>query len=71
MKTRWQERAEILRRGQCTSIVRRVGDRDDSPLSFSVPTHVAERNHRTIGDRATVSLLRAALHHMPWDGLDQ
>ena len=38
------------------------------PLSFSLPTHVAQRNEIKTGAAARVSLLATAIHLMPWDG---
>lgn len=37
------------------------------PLTFSVPTHVAQRSEITAGATARVTLLAQAIHLMPWE----
>ena len=51
--------------GDTTVSVLRVNDLEQLAITFQVPTHVAERNGLGVGERASVSLLAAAIHLMP------
>jgi molybdate transport system ATP-binding protein len=42
----------------------------DKPLSFSLPSHVAQRNEIKLGATVRVTLLAVAIHLMPWEGAD-
>ncbi len=51
--------------GDTTLSVLSVEGRDDHSITFQVPAHVADRNRLATGERASVSLLAAAIHLMP------
>jgi len=59
--------SEHLLLGDSTVSVLRVDGRESLAVTFRVPIHVAERNHLAVGERASVSLLAAAIHLMPPD----
>jgi molybdate transport system ATP-binding protein len=59
---------DCLRLGPYTQI-RLVPAGGGEPLSFSVPTHVAERNDIAPGAAARVTLLARDIHLMPWEPL--
>lgn len=56
---------EYTELGEITSVTVVVAQRRDTPLSMSVPTHVARRNHLAPGEAVTVSLLAQGIHIMP------
>jgi molybdate transport system ATP-binding protein len=57
--------SEHLLLGDTTVSALRVDQGEQPALSFRVPIHVAERNGLGVGERASVSLLAAAIHLMP------
>ena len=57
--------SEHLLLGDTTVSVLRVNDLEQLAITFQVPAHVAERNGLAVGERASVSLLAAAIHLMP------
>jgi len=57
--------SEHLLLGDTTVSVLRVDEQAQRAISFQVPSHVAERNGLGVGERASVSLLAAAIHLMP------
>lgn len=57
--------AEYTELGEITSVTIVVAQRRDTPLSMSVPTHVARRNRLAPGEAVTVSLLAQGIHIMP------
>jgi molybdate transport system ATP-binding protein len=59
--------AECVTLGETTSITVHVDGDGATPLSFSVPTHVARRNNVARDERVRVSLLSEGIHLMPWE----
>lgn len=57
--------SEHLLLGDTTVSVLRVNEHEALSITFQVPAHVAERNALGVGERASVSLLAAAIHLMP------
>ncbi|HSD44031.1 MAG TPA: ABC transporter ATP-binding protein [Burkholderiales bacterium] len=62
---------EYLPFGEIAAVTLWVNGRQDVELRFSVPTHVAARNGLAAGVEARVSLLREALHLMPYEPLER
>jgi molybdate transport system ATP-binding protein len=62
---------EYLPFGDTASVTLWVNGRPDVELRFSVPTHVGARNGLATGVEARVSLLREALHFMPYEPLER
>jgi molybdate transport system ATP-binding protein len=62
---------EYLPFGENASVTLWVGGRRDVELRFSVPTHVGTRNGLAAGVEARVSLLRDALHLMPYEPMER
>jgi len=62
---------DFVRLGEITSVTARVGPARGMSLSFSVPTHVANRNRLDAGGQVRVSLLSEAIHLMPWESLTE
>jgi molybdate transport system ATP-binding protein len=60
--------SEHLLLGDSTVSVLQVNTREELAITFQVPAHVAERNALGVGERASVSLLAAAIHLMPPEG---
>ncbi len=58
--------AQAMRLGEATVITLRPIAAPTQTLTFTIPTHVAERNALTTGVAASVSLLASGLHVMPW-----
>ncbi len=56
---------ECTQLGEMTSVSIIVAQERSTPLSMSVPTHVARRNRLAPGESVTVSLLAEAIHIMP------
>lgn len=56
---------ECTQLGEMTTVSIMVAEERSTPLSMSVPTHVARRNHLAPGETITVSLLTEAIHIMP------
>jgi molybdate transport system ATP-binding protein len=59
---------DCLRLGPYTQI-RLKPEGGGEPITFSVPTHVAERNDIAPGAAARVTLLAESIHLMPWEPL--
>ena len=57
--------AEYTELGETTSVTIIVAQLRDTPLSMSVPTHVARPNRLAPGEAVTVSLLAQGIHIMP------
>ncbi len=55
---------ECTELGEMTTVSIIVAHKDSTPLSMSVPTHVARRNRLAPGEAVTVSLLTEAIHIM-------
>jgi molybdate transport system ATP-binding protein len=62
---------EYLPFGENASVALWVGGRRELELRFTVPTHVAARNGLHEGVEATVSLLQAGIHLMPFEPLER
>lgn len=62
--------AEHILLGDTTISVLHVDGRDDRPVIFQVPRHVAERNRLGVGESASVSLLASAIHLMKVEAED-
>jgi molybdate transport system ATP-binding protein len=62
---------EHLPFGENASVTLWVGGRREVELRFAVPVHVAARNGLAEGIEATVSLLQAGVHLMPYEPLDR
>jgi molybdate transport system ATP-binding protein len=62
---------EYLPFGENASVTLWVGGRREIELRFAVPAHVAARNRLAEGIEATVSLLQAGVHLMPYEPLDR
>ena len=62
---------EYLPFGENAAVTLWVDGRPGVELRFSVPTHVAARNGLAQGVEARVSLLREALHFMPYAPLER
>lgn len=58
---------ELVVLGETANAALRAGPGEETPLSFSVPAHVARRNRLEAGIRVKVSLLKDAIHLMPWE----
>jgi molybdate transport system ATP-binding protein len=56
---------QLIVMGENTVIVMRVNNREDLPLTFTVSSHVAERNFLAINVDISVSLLKEGIHLMP------
>jgi molybdate transport system ATP-binding protein len=57
--------SELLVLGDAAHVTMAVGGREDQPLVFTVPVHVATRNRLTRGEPIAVSLLASEIHLMP------
>jgi molybdate transport system ATP-binding protein len=62
---------EYLPFGENASVVLWVDGRREVELRLAIPTHVASRNGLREGVEATVSLLQAGIHLMPYEFLDR
>ena len=62
---------EYLPFGETAAVTLWVNGRPDLELRFAVPTHVGRRNGLGKGVEARVSLLREALHFMPYAPLER
>jgi len=62
---------EYLPFGESASVMLWVDGRREVELRFSVPAHVGARNGLATGVEARVSLLRDALHLMPYEPLER
>ena len=71
-RTRWAgSSASTCRSARMPSVTLWVDGRREVELRFSVPAHVAARNGLATGVEARVSLLRDALHFMPYEPLER
>lgn len=61
--------AELIVLGDNASITMLVDKRDDTPMTFNLPTHVVQRNHLTEGDSISVSLQTNGIHMMSPEAL--
>ncbi len=58
---------DIITVGSIASLI--LDTRCGKSLEMDLPPHVVERNHLTIGDEVSVSLLGESIHLMPWQTL--
>ena len=62
---------EFVPFGENAAVTLWVGGRQEVELRLSVPTHVAARNGIQTGVHASVSLLQAGIHLMPYEPLER